>query len=91
MWAANVGGAVRTGMTDLRDDYQGYCINITRYAGRWRATIYGPDSKQPMLGPQSDDPTEAVDKANDGLRCPDRSALGIDVSLPQANVEVRPV
>jgi len=56
-------------MTDLRDDYQGYCINITRYAGRWRATIYGPDSKQPMLGPQSDDPTEAVDKANDGLRC----------------------
>jgi hypothetical protein len=22
----------------------------------WRATIYAPDSQQPILGPQSDDP-----------------------------------
>jgi hypothetical protein len=37
-----------------------------RYAGGWRATIYAPNSKQPMLGPQSDDPTghhEILDEA----------------------------
>ena len=44
------------GMTDQRHDYRGYNINIMPYAGGLRATIYAPDSKQPMLGPQSDDP-----------------------------------
>lgn len=61
-----MGGAVGTGMTDQRHDYRGYHINIMRHAGGWRATIYAPDSKQPMLGPRSDDPTdhcEALDKA----------------------------
>ena len=46
------------GMTDQRHDYRGYNINIMPYAGGLRATIYAPDSKQPMLGPQSDDPND---------------------------------
>ena len=53
-------------MTDQRQDYRGYYINIMRYAGGWRATIYAPDSKQPIHGPQSDDPNdynEILDKA----------------------------
>jgi hypothetical protein len=45
-------------MTDQRHDYRGYRIDIRRYAGGWRATIYAPDSNQPMLGPQSDDPSD---------------------------------
>ena len=53
-----VGGAVGTNMTDQRHDYRGYYINIMRHGGGLRATIYAPDSKQPMLGPQSDDPTD---------------------------------
>ncbi len=62
-WGASVGGAIGTGMTDQRHDYRGYRIHIRRHANGWRATIYAPDSEQPMLGPQSDDPTEALDKA----------------------------
>jgi hypothetical protein len=50
-------------MTDQRHDYRGYRIDIRRHAGGWRATIYAPDSKQPWFGPQSDDLTEALDKA----------------------------
>jgi hypothetical protein len=53
-------------MIDQRHDYRGYRIDIRRHADGWRATIYAPDSNQPMLGPQSDDPTdynEILDKA----------------------------
>jgi hypothetical protein len=53
-------------MTDQGHDYRGYRIDIRHHAGGWRATIYAPDSNQPMLGPQSDDPTdydEILDKA----------------------------
>ena len=53
-------------MTDQRHDYRGYYINIKHHAGGLRATIYAPDSEQPMLGPQSDDSTdhnEILDKA----------------------------
>jgi hypothetical protein len=53
-------------MTDQRYDYRGYRIDIRRHAAGWRATIYAPDSEQPMLGPQSDDPTDynaILDKA----------------------------
>jgi hypothetical protein len=49
-----------------RHDYRGYRILIRRYAGGWRATIYAPNSKQPILGPQPDDPTDLtaiLDKA----------------------------
>lgn len=49
-----------------RHDYRGYSISIMRHGGGWRAMIYAPDSKQPMLGPQSDNPTdyaEILDKA----------------------------
>jgi hypothetical protein len=55
---ASVGGAIGTGMTDQRHDYRGYRIDIRRPAGGLRATIYAPDSKRPMCGPQSDDPTD---------------------------------
>ena len=58
-----MGGAVGTGMTDQRHDYRGYRIDIRHHAGGWRVTIYAPDSNQPMLGPQSDDLTEALDQA----------------------------
>src|SRR4051812_379697 len=60
---ACMGGSIGTGMTDQLNDYRGYRIDIRRHASGWRATIYAPDSKQPMLGPQSDDPAEALDKA----------------------------
>jgi hypothetical protein len=53
-------------MVDQPYDYRGYRIYIRRHAGGWRATTYAPDSKQPMVGPQSDDPTdsdEILDKA----------------------------
>ena len=62
----NVGGAVGTNMTDQLHEYRGYYINIVRHGGGLCATIYAPDSKQPMLGPQSDNPTdyaEILDKA----------------------------
>jgi hypothetical protein len=61
-----VDGAEGIGMIDQRLDYRGYYIDIMRHAGGLRATIYAPDSKLPMLGPQSDEPTshnEIVDKA----------------------------
>jgi hypothetical protein len=62
-WGASVGDAMGTGMTDQRHDYRGYRIDIRRHADGWRATIYAPDSNQPMLGPQTDGPTEGLDKA----------------------------
>jgi hypothetical protein len=34
---------------------------IRRYGGGWRAKIYAPNSEQPILGPQSDDPTSYDD------------------------------
>jgi hypothetical protein len=34
---------------------------IRPYGGGWRATIYAPDSTQPILGPQSTDPTSHDD------------------------------
>jgi hypothetical protein len=37
-------------------DYRGYRIVIRRHGSGWRATIYAPDSQEPILGPQSDDP-----------------------------------
>jgi hypothetical protein len=45
-------------MTDQRHDYRGYYINIMRHGSGLRATIYAPDSNQPMLGPRSDDPND---------------------------------
>jgi hypothetical protein len=53
-------------MTDQRHDYRGYCINIMWYGDGWRAMIYAPDSRKPILGPHSDDPTnhtEILDNA----------------------------
>ena len=53
-------------MADQPHDYRGYRIHIRRHASGWRATIYAPDSEQPMLGPQSDDLVdynEVLDKA----------------------------
>jgi len=38
------------------EEYRGYRIVIRRHGSGWRATIYAPDSQQPILGPQSDDP-----------------------------------
>jgi hypothetical protein len=35
---------------------RGYRIEIRRHGSGWRATIYAPNSQQPILGPQSDDP-----------------------------------
>jgi hypothetical protein len=55
-------------MTDQRHEYRGYIIDITRYAGGSRAMIYAPNSKRPMLGPQSDDPSDhkdILDRAKD--------------------------
>ena len=37
------------------EEYRGYRIVIRRHGSGWRATIYAPDSQQPILGPQSDD------------------------------------
>jgi hypothetical protein len=42
-------------------DYRGYRIVIRPYGSGWRATIYAPDSTQPILGPQSTDPTSHDD------------------------------
>jgi hypothetical protein len=53
-------------MTDQPHDYRGYRIYVRHHPGGWRATIYAPDSEQPMLGPQSDDPivyNDILDKA----------------------------
>jgi hypothetical protein len=44
-----------------QQDYRGYSIVIRRYGGGWRTTIYAPNSEQPILGPQSDDPTSYDD------------------------------
>ena len=42
-------------------DYRRYRVVIRAYGRGWRATIYAPDSSQPILGPQSDDPTSQDD------------------------------
>ena len=38
------------------EEHRGYRIVIRRRGSGWRATIYAPNSQQPILGPQSDDP-----------------------------------
>jgi hypothetical protein len=38
-------------------EYRGYRVLVRRFGSGWRTTIYAPGSRQPMLGPQSDDPT----------------------------------
>jgi hypothetical protein len=38
------------------EKYRGYRVVMRRRGMGWRATIYAPDSQQPILGPQSDDP-----------------------------------
>jgi hypothetical protein len=43
------------------EEYRGYRIVIRRHGSGWRATIYAPDSQQPILGPQSDDPNSHDD------------------------------
>ena len=43
------------------EEYRGYRIVIGRHGSGWRATIYAPDSQQPILGPQSDDPASRDD------------------------------
>jgi hypothetical protein len=43
------------------EEYGGYRIVIGRHRMGWRATIYAPDSQQPILGPQSDDPASRDD------------------------------
>jgi hypothetical protein len=42
-------------------EYRGYRVVIRRHGTGWRATIYAPDSQQPILGPQSDDPDSRDD------------------------------
>jgi hypothetical protein len=43
------------------EEYRGYLIAIRRHGSGWRATICAPDSQQPILGPQSDDPATRDD------------------------------
>jgi hypothetical protein len=43
------------------NEYRGYRVVIRRHVRGWRATIYAPDSQQPILGPQSDDPASRDD------------------------------
>jgi hypothetical protein len=43
------------------EEYRGYRIVIRRQVRGWRATIYAPNSQQPILGPQSDDPSSRDD------------------------------
>jgi hypothetical protein len=42
-------------------EYHGYRIVIRPYGSGWRAMVYAPDSTQPILGPQSNDPTSHDD------------------------------
>ena len=51
-----------------QQDYRGYRIVIRRYGGGWRATIYAPNGEQPILGPQSDDPTNYDDVLENAKR-----------------------
>jgi hypothetical protein len=44
-------------MAAERHEHRDYRIVMGRQGGGWRATIYAPDSQQPILGPRSDDPT----------------------------------
>jgi hypothetical protein len=52
----------------------GYRLSIRRHGSGWRATILAPDGRQPILGPQSDDPAgrdDVLQRARsliDGLR-----------------------
>jgi hypothetical protein len=43
------------------DDYRGYRIVMGRHGSGWRAMIYAPNSQQPIIGPQSDDPASYDD------------------------------
>jgi hypothetical protein len=43
------------------EKYRGYRVVMRRRGMGWRATIYAPDSRQPILGPQSDDPASRDD------------------------------
>jgi hypothetical protein len=49
-------------------DYRGYRVVIRRHGSGWRATIYAPDSQQPILGPQSDDPASRDDVLEEAKR-----------------------
>jgi hypothetical protein len=51
-----------------QQDYRGYSIVIRRYGSGWRAMIYAPNAKQPILGPQSDDPTSYDDVLENAKR-----------------------
>jgi hypothetical protein len=44
-------------MTAKDEEYRGYRIAIRRQVRGWGTTIYAPNSQQPILGPQSDDPS----------------------------------
>jgi hypothetical protein len=57
----SVGLIERQPLAPQQQDYRGYRIVIRRYGGGWRTTIYAPNSEQPILGPQSDDPTSYDD------------------------------
>jgi hypothetical protein len=48
-------------LANQRHEYRGYRITIRRHGGGWRATIYAPNSTQPILGPHSDDPASHDD------------------------------
>jgi hypothetical protein len=48
------------------EEYRGYRVVIRRRGSGWWATIYAPDSQQPILGPRSDEPNsydEVLEKA----------------------------
>jgi hypothetical protein len=64
----SVGLIERQPLAPQQQDYRGYRIVIRRYGGGWRATIYAPNGEQPMLGPQSDDPTHYEDVLENAKR-----------------------
>jgi hypothetical protein len=64
----SVGLIERQPLAPQQQDYRGYRIVIRRYGGGWRAKIYAPNSEQPILGPQSDDPTSYDDGPENAKR-----------------------
>ena len=50
------------------EEYRGYRIVIRRHGSGWRATIYAPDSQQPILGPHSYDPASRDDLLEEAKR-----------------------
>ena len=50
------------------EEYRGYRIVIGRHGSGWRATIYAPDSQQPILGPHSYDPASRDDLLEEAKR-----------------------